>query len=132
MLTKLQLTTEELLILQSELHKRGKSLGLAYLMLLGGHLGLHRFYLGKKVSGAVQLVLFLTAMFFYLFMSLAFEFIGDAAGTASLVLFAVSALALAIWIIIDLFLLPRWIRDWNEREERQLLKRLESMREGIR
>lgn len=48
-LTKNDLSTNELLVLNLEMNKREKSLVLAYLMLLVGHLGVHRFYLKKSL-----------------------------------------------------------------------------------
>ena len=48
MLTKQELSLNELMVFSSELRRAEKSAAIAYLMLLGGHLGLHRFYLKKK------------------------------------------------------------------------------------
>jgi TM2 domain-containing membrane protein YozV len=128
MLHKHDLTTEELLLLQSELRHREKSLGLGYLMLLGGHLGLHRFYLGRRVSGAIQLALFLLCVISYVFFSIAVEFTDGAVLIATGVLALLSFLPLTVWVIVDLFLLPGMVREWNDREERALLERIEQLR----
>ncbi len=65
MTSRFDLTEKELLILESELRFTEKSLGLAYFMLLGGHLGLHRFYLGRRITGCIQLILFIISSFLY-------------------------------------------------------------------
>src|SRR3546814_218169 len=65
MVTKSELSIQQLLLLNSEMKHAEKSLGLAFLMLLGGHLGLHRFYLKRFTSGTIQLVLFIVATISY-------------------------------------------------------------------
>jgi TM2 domain-containing membrane protein YozV len=74
-----------------------RSVGVAYLLwFFLGWLGGHRFYAGKKLSGFMQLALNVIAwctLFIYI-------------GTF---FFAV----LGIWVLIDAFLIPGWIRDTN-------------------
>lgn len=127
MYTKNDLTTNELLILQSEMRKEGKSLGLAYLMLLGGHLGLHRFYLKKYVSGSIQLALFMMAAVCYWIVPAATGLL-NLPDTLMLLGFAIfvglPGLALLIWIIIDLFLLSGMVRDWNRESEQKIIRKL--------
>lgn len=117
------LTLNELMVLNSELRDQEKSLALAYLMLLGGHLGVHRFYLKKIGTAVVQLVLFLTASVTYFFGVVFMEF-SLPLGIASLVIAALSGLALFVWIVVDLFIMPGMVREWNERVERQLIDQI--------
>lgn len=125
--TKSDLTVNELLILQSEMRKEGKSLGLAYLMLLGGHLGLHRFYLGKYVSGSIQLTLFILAVVCYWIVPVASGFLNlpDMLMLLGFVLFVgLPGLALFIWIVVDLFLIGGMVRDWNNAIEQKITQKL--------
>ena len=71
-----------------------KSTGVAYLLciFLGG-LGIHRFYLGRSGSGAVQLILW---------------FLGW-------VTLFMAWVPLGIWVLIDLFLIPSIAREENMR-----------------
>lgn len=127
MYTKNDLTTNELLILQSEMRKDEKSLGLACLMLLGGHLGLHRFYLKKHITGSIQLVLFILATVSYWIISAASGLLNlsDTLLVIGLVIFAgLPGLALLIWVIIDLFLIGGMVREWNKRTEEKIIHEL--------
>ncbi len=52
-----QLSEKDLIIYNSELQKKVKSVGLAYILLIFfGGLGLHKFYLGKIVAGIAYLI----------------------------------------------------------------------------
>jgi len=70
----------------------GKSLAVGYLLFffLGG-LGAHRFYYGKTSSAILQIVLALAI----------FPTMG------------ITALALGVWLLCDLFLLPSYNREHN-------------------
>lgn len=123
-ITKNDLTVNELMVLNSSLRSAEKSLALGYLMLIGGHLGIHRFYLKRPGTATVQLVLFLIAVVSY-FMT--YLMLGVALNTPfiiSLVFLCLSAAALFIWILVDLFLLPRMIREWNTRVEQEILEEI--------
>ena len=120
------LSLEQLLVLQSELRHVEKSLALAYLMLLGGHLGVHRFYLRRFVSGSLQLALFLIATASY-FAAAAVSSVSeewDALSLALLGVMVLAGLALFVWIIVDLFILPRMVREWNEAREAEIIRKL--------
>jgi hypothetical protein len=121
MMSKRDLSATELLLLQSEMRSKERSLGLAYLMLFGGHLGLHRFYLNRKASASVQLILFIITVVLYVAYG-----ISDGFGIrAGIYMFGIScamcAVALTIWVIVDACLLPGMTRRWNEVAERVLI-----------
>jgi TM2 domain-containing membrane protein YozV len=77
---------------------RTKRLGLAYaLLLLGGLVGAHRFYLRHPTTGAAQLTLLV-------------------AGSTLLYVFGLGVLLLLpliAWLIVDLVLLPSMVREAN-------------------
>lgn len=134
MLTKSDLTTSELLLLNSEMNKREKSLGLAYLMLLAGHLGVHRFYLKRIASGVVQLCLFILAFVLYFVFAIAAGIEGvDSPETAYSLLLLIPVilfgLALTIWVIVDACLLPGLVRDWNAKLEQSLIEQIAAIRQ---
>ncbi|ETD88999.1 TM2 domain-containing protein [Rhodobacter capsulatus] len=99
------LTTEQLILVEQRLANDKKSTLVAYLLwfFLGGF-GVHRFYLGKSGSGAIMLVLmilgWLTAIFY-----VGFAFL----------------LVVAIWMIVDAFLIPGMITD-NTTQQRLRLQ----------
>jgi hypothetical protein len=124
-MNKSDLTLEQLIILQSELKHAEKSLALAYFMLIGGHLGVHRFYLKRPVSGSLQLVLFIIATLFYYLFAIATAINEESTVPYFLLgLCLVSAVTLFIWIIVDMCIIPRYVREWNLEQERQLIERL--------
>lgn len=125
-MSKHNLTLEQLLVLQTEMRHANKSPGLAYFMLLGGHLGVHRFYLKRYISGTIQLILFLVATLSYF---LTFAIIGvdenrNAAAIFFLVVMLLTGGKLFIWVIVDVFLMPRMIREWNEARETEIIRSL--------
>jgi TM2 domain-containing membrane protein YozV len=127
MQSKHDLTTTELLILQSEMRSVEKSLGVAFLMLLGGHLGLHRFYLQRKGSGAAQLVLFILCAVFYLLIGM-FSVQSEALTTIVSLILGALVLALVIWVIVDACLLSGMTRAWNEQAEQDIIRRIVDIR----
>jgi TM2 domain-containing membrane protein YozV len=76
-----------------------KELWLAYLLAaIVGTLGIHRMYLGRTGSGIAMLAIYLA--------SVPLSFIGVG---------LIGLLALSIWWVVDLFLIPGMVRDENER-----------------
>ncbi|MDU4695063.1 MULTISPECIES: NINE protein [Paenibacillus] len=133
MLTKSDLTTSELLLLNSEMNKREKSLGLAYLMLLAGHLGVHRFYLKRIASGVVQLCLAILAIGLYIGFAIAagIESVESPETAYSLLLLIpviLFGLALTVWVIVDACLLPGIVRNWNAKLEQSLIEQIAALR----
>lgn len=131
--SKRDLTTTEMLILNSEMNKREKSLALAYLMLLAGHLGVHRFYLKRIVSGVIQLVLFLMIFVFYFAFGISVGFESEASpdtfySLVFLIPLLLAGLGLTIWVIVDACILPGIVRSWNAEVEQNLVNQLISAR----
>ncbi|MFD1954338.1 TM2 domain-containing protein [Paenibacillus thailandensis] len=123
-MNKSDLTLNELMVFNSELRNNEKSAAVAYLLLIGGHLGAHRFYLKRTGTAIVQLILFVVATLGYFCMAIASEFDNIAAIAASVILFAVPALILFVWVIVDLFLMSRMVREYNQKIEDDLLKQI--------
>lgn len=102
---KEQLTQQQLAVLATEMDKRKKSVGVAYfLWLILGTFGAHKFYTGQKTSGIVYLVLGIlgwTTVWFII----------------GFIFFAI----LGILLLIDLFTLPKQVRQANEKEEDQII-----------
>ncbi|GAA0401656.1 TM2 domain-containing protein [Paenibacillus motobuensis] len=132
---KQNLTTNELIVLSSEMRKREKSLVLAYLMLLMGHLGIHRLYLKRTVSGIIQLALFLV-MFISYILFIVLVGIDDTLVDSSLYIpgfiaagiALVGFIALTIWVIVDACLLPGIVRSWNNNLEQTLIAQIVALR----
>lgn len=136
-LTKNDLSTNELLVLNLEMNKREKSLVLTYLMLLIGHLGVHRFYLKKIATGIVQLCLSVLAFVFYFVFAIAagIESVESPDSMGSLVFLipvVLFGLALTVWVIVDACLLPGMVREWNARLENQLIAQIAAARSAGR
>ncbi|GIO42088.1 TM2 domain-containing protein [Paenibacillus apis] len=133
--SKHDLTTTEMLILNSEMNKREKSLALAYLMLLAGHLGVHRFYLKRIASGVIQLVLFVLTFVFYLAFGISSGLESEASpdtfySLIFLVPLLLAGLGLTIWVIVDACMLPGMVRSWNQQLEQSLVAQIASHRTG--
>jgi TM2 domain. len=118
------LTLNELMVFNSEMRSAEKSAAIAYLMLLGGHLGVHRFYLKRKKTAIIQLILFLIATLAYIFFAITSVSEQTVLQVLGMILFAVPAVALFIWIIADLFLIGRMVREYNKEVERELLEQI--------
>lgn len=128
-MTKSDLTTTELLVLNSEMNKREKNLGLAYLMLLAGHLGVHRFYLKRIGTGVIQLCLFVLVILFYIVfaISVGVESVESPDSMYSfffLIPVILLALALTAWVIVDACMLPGMVRKWNAELEQSLIAQI--------
>ena len=76
-----------------------KSAALAYVLwFFLGLFGIHRIYLKKTTSGVIMLVIGLLSV------PLTYVLIGY-----------VGWLVVGVWAIVDLFLIPGWTRDYNNR-----------------
>jgi len=124
MLSKHDLSLNELMVFSSEMRSAEKSTAIAYLMLLGGHLGLHRFYLKRYGSGALQLALFAITMIFYMLLAVSTSIESEGLTIISAILFILPAIALLVWIIVDFCLLPGMLREFNGRIEQEILQEI--------
>ncbi|MFT8337487.1 TM2 domain-containing protein [Schleiferilactobacillus harbinensis] len=90
-----QLTTQERILVNSEVEKRKKSTVAAYLLWwFTGIIGGHRYYMGKTGSAvAMTLITVLT--------------------------FGIGIIVTGIWWIVDAFSIPRWIQEDQDRIEVQ-------------
>lgn len=131
-MNKQDLSINELMVLNSELRDSEKSLGIAYLMLIGGHLGIHRFYLKRKKTALGQLALFVAAFLLYMTATVVTALEHGTPGVLLFLFTALAAAALTIWIIVDLFLLPGMVKEWNNRVEQELITRIVQYRNQSR
>jgi len=101
---KSQLNEKQLVIFNQEYDKKKKSVLIAWLLwfFLGG-LGIHRFYLGKTLSGIVLLALTI------------------------LISWATFFIPTAIWLIVDAFLLPKMIGDKNREIEKEIINQIKGV-----
>jgi len=105
---KQQLTAQQLGILQTEMEKNKKSTGVAYaLWFFLGSLGVHKFYLKNTVWGIIYIALFVLG------------WVTLAAGVGVAFFFA-----LGIFLLYDLFAMPRQIKTLYEKEEEKIIDRL--------
>ncbi|MEE8824071.1 TM2 domain protein [Lentilactobacillus sunkii] len=88
-----QLTTEEMMLVNSEVLKRSRSAAVAYLLaIFTGLVGGHRYYMGKTGSAiAMTLITLLTL--------------------------GIGLLVTSIWTIVDLFLINNWLQEDQKRIE---------------
>ncbi|WP_238162570.1 NINE protein [Cohnella sp. AR92] len=111
-------------MLNSEMRLREKSIALVYILLLGGHLGIHRFYLKKPLSGSIQLALSVLATIFYFIFALTTAEAEDYGEWWAFVLCLLCAAAVFVWVIVDLFLIPKMVKRLNEEKEQEIVKQL--------
>lgn len=101
---KAQLTTQELALLESEMRAKEKNMILAYLLwFFLGTFGVHNFYAGNSKSGIGKLILLVASII------LSFVLIG-----------VFGFVILGIWVLVDAFLLYRWINDHNAELEQTI------------
>jgi TM2 domain-containing membrane protein YozV len=132
---KLQLDTQKLVLFDSELRKKQKGTLAAYALwyFLGGF-GAHRFYIGRKKSAIVQAILVLigaVAIFtayaqilpdLNMLDTMSDQEAADYfAQFAWVVPFLVITIIGGIWVIVDAFLLYKWVRNHNDKVEEELL-----------
>ncbi|MEO3947140.1 NINE protein [Gorillibacterium sp. CAU 1737] len=128
MLRKEELDLQELMLFNSEMRSRQKSLSLCFVMLLGGHLGFHRFYLKRYGTAAAQLTLFIGVVFFYILLAVAAGLELEGMLILSIIGMAGCALTVTVWMIVDIFLVSGMVREWNQQEETRLLQEIWQLR----
>lgn len=105
----MQLTNEERMLVNSELSRKGKNMGLAYILLIFlGTLGIHRFYLGYKGTAIAQLVLTLTGWL-----------------TIWILIGILPLIVVGVWVIVDLFLIPGMVERANAEVEKEIIASLQ-------
>ncbi|MFT8316967.1 MAG: TM2 domain-containing protein [Sporolactobacillus sp.] len=98
----INLSNGERLVINSEVQKSGKSLGVAYAFwFFLGTLGGHRFYLGRKGSAITQLILSCVV---------------------------IGLIVSVPWAIIDAFLIPGMISEFNQKVENKAAQQVVSNR----
>lgn len=104
-LTRIEnLTDKQITILNGEIIRNRKSTGVTYLLLifLGG-IGVHKFYLGKTIMGLIYIGFFILGLI-----------------TAGL-----GFIVLAVALLIDLFTIPKQIKEHEDKIKGELLARFE-------
>lgn len=103
------LPTDQQMLIEQRVANEAKSTGLAYVLwfFLGG-LGMHRFYLGRPLSGIILLLMVPAGIF----MMLAQNRFG-----AFLVIVGV------LWLIVDAFLIPGMVNRSRQKVRRDLINR---------
>lgn len=102
------LTNEERLVVNSEVQKNGKNILIAYILLIFlGVLGIHRFYLNRPGTAIAQLVLTVVGWL-----------------TVFIVIGFLPLLVVAVWIFVDLFLVPGMVAEFNNKVELEAIRSL--------
>jgi len=113
---KRKLSDHDLAILNSEMEKHRKSVGLTYLLwFFLGLYGAHKFYLGKVADGIAYLLGSLIGPILF-FAGFASENGSLSVGTGAIILFAI----LTCWAI-DLFTIPIQVKKSLEKAEMKVL-----------
>lgn len=100
--SRMDLTTEEMLLVNSEVEKRKRSLVIAYLLwFFLGAFGAHRFYFGKIGSGVAMLLIVVLS-------------------------FGFGAIISGIWALVDAFLMPGWQKRDIDKIERETIELLQT------
>lgn len=98
------LDIQQQMLIEQRVSNDAKSPLLAYLLLIfAGGLGVHRFYLGRTGSGAAMLVLLILGIL-----------------TTPIAIGLVLLVALGIWMVVDLFLIPGMVNQQREAMRRSL------------
>jgi hypothetical protein len=119
------LDPRELQLLDGEMHRREKSIGIAFVLwILAGTLFLHRVYLGRGNAGLVAGIIWWSLWIFGLF-TLIF-LIGF---LLLLIAFVMSIVLFIIWLI-DAFSITKWVDEYNSNLEVELINQLLAARGG--
>jgi len=127
-----KLTLEELEYVQKEVNTNTKSLPAAYLLAIFlGPFGIHRAYFGKKKSAILKAIvsLFGTTAFLMIILNMTTldlnaritgEILANYATLA--IAFVLPTLISGIWSVVDLFLIPKWKRTWDENNKNKAVE----------
>ncbi len=124
------LDERELHILNIELDRRRKSVGVAYgLWFFLSWLGIHKFYLGRIATGVIYVVApWVLIVFFFTGLIMAESNPEAGSGTAGLSLLAL--LAYGVWWVVDLFTIPRQVTAYNEKLELEIIASLNARKQA--
>ena len=102
------MSTQERILIEHRIANDGKSIIVAYLLLIFfGGFGAHRFYLGRTGSAVAQLLLFILGWLTLVF-----------------VVGFVLLLVVGIWVIVDIFLVPGIIQSQKDSMRQRLTQEL--------
>ena len=127
-----KLTLEELEYVQKEVNTNTKSLPVAYLLAIFlGPFGIHRAYFGKKKSAILKAIVSLFGATAFLMIILNMTTLDLNARITGEILANYATLAIAfvlptlisgIWSVVDLFLIPKWKRTWDENNKNKAVE----------
>lgn len=127
-----KLTLEELEYVQKEVNTNTKGLTVAYLLAIFlGPFGIHRAYFKKKRSAILKTIvsLFGTTAFLMIILNMntldlnariSGEILANYATLA--IAFVLPTLISGIWSVVDLFLIPKWKRTWDENNKNKAVE----------
>jgi len=127
---KSKLTEKQLAVLESEMQKHKKSVGVAYLLwFFFGSLGIHKFYLGNTKTGLLYLILGIFG-WVSIFTGGGFALLnGSSTGGFFAILGTICLAVLGILLLIDLFTMPSQVRKSYQEAENETISHLLSMSE---
>jgi TM2 domain-containing membrane protein YozV len=127
-----KLTLEELEYVQKEVNTNTKGLPAAYLLAIFlGPFGIHRAYFGKKKSAILKAIVSLFGITAFLMIILNMTTLDLNARITREILANYATLAIAfvlptlisgIWSFVDLFLIPKWKRTWDENNKNKAVE----------
>ena len=118
------LDERELHILNSELDRRRKSVGVTYgLWFFLSWLGIHKFYLGRIATGVIYVIAPWVLILVFLAGFVMVESNPDVGGTTT-GLSLLALLAYGLWWVVDLFTIPRQVTAYNEKLELEIIASL--------
>ena len=130
---KSKLTEKQLIVLESEMQKHRKSLGMVYLLwFFLGSLGIHKFYLGNTKNGLLYLILGIFGWSSIIFgggFALFNLSYGRSVGAGGFfaILGMICMLVLGILLLIDLFTIPSQLEKSYEEAENEIISNLLSI-----
>ena len=116
------LSEKQLAILNGELNRSRKSVGVSYLLwFLFGYLGIHKFYMGKAVWGISYFLMLVVGWS----IGGAGVVLAEEGGGGMAVFGLLLLIALGILLLVDLFTIPGQIRKNQEKLKEKLILDLE-------
>lgn len=126
---KSALSERELHILDIELERRKKSTGVTYfLWFFLGWFAIHKFYLNNIAGGIIYLIAPWLAIILLVFGVMVHDDAEFGAPTAMVGLLAL--VAYGIWMLVDLFTIPRQVTTYNEKLELEIIPSLNARKEA--